>query len=61
MKEYIGWGAGSMAIKLKIRSKKSPEEFDSLIEWANQADEVEWIKTDCEELEHIEEIEEVES
>jgi translation elongation factor EF-1beta len=61
MKVYVGWGAGSMAIKIKVKSKKSPEEFDSYMEWVNQTEDVEWIKTDCEELEHVEEVEEVQS
>ena len=46
-----------MAIKLKIRSEKAPEEFDSLLEWVNNAEDCEWIKNDCEEVNHIESIE----
>jgi len=58
MKEYICWGAGTMAIKLKIRSDKDPEEFSSLMKWMNNAEDCEWIKTDCEEVNSIESVEE---
>ena len=49
-----------MAIKLSIKTAKNPDDYDSLLDWYNAVsgsdESTEWIKTDCEELNHIEEI-----
>jgi len=60
MKRYTAWGAGTMAIKLSIETAKNPDDYDSLLDWYNAVsgsdESTEWIKTDCEVLNHIEEI-----